>query len=96
VEFEGEFNFVNYGSYLSPTSRQLDAPHTSTGDPAFSRERLFLPRPILSLNVVDPATLLDSDLAAFEQELSFSSNDFCGQEPSYVEKDIELYYSQSP
>jgi hypothetical protein len=47
------------------------------------------------MNVVDLATLLDSDLAIFAQELSFGSNDFCRQEPLYVEKDIELY-SQLP
>ena len=44
---------------------------------------------------MDLATLLDSDLAVLEEEVSFSSNDVYGQEPSCVEKDIELY-SQSP
>jgi hypothetical protein len=56
--------------------------------------RLFLPRPILSLNVVDLAMLLDSDLAIFEQELSFSSNS-AGRSHRMWRKIFELY-SQSP
>src|SRR4051812_16657411 len=78
----------------SPSSLAIpNTPHAGMGDPHLVESGPFLPRPIHSLNVVDLAVLLDNHLTVLEQELSFSSNDVCGQEPSCMEKDIELYFS---